>query len=99
MKERTYERKDENYIPLGINAGGIITSSHLLFIVTEICTSHLAAEILFLVNQGEGTAWEKNKWTPKTDVFLHVWIKNVIWRYWLVIKTLNTFSAIEKFLE
>ena len=22
--ERTYERKDENYIPLGINAGGII---------------------------------------------------------------------------
>ena len=23
--ERTYERKDENYIPIGINAGGIIT--------------------------------------------------------------------------
>ena len=24
MNERTYEQKDENYIPLAINAGGII---------------------------------------------------------------------------
>ena len=26
--ERTHERKDENYIPLGINAGGIITTGN-----------------------------------------------------------------------
>ena len=29
--ERTYEWKDENYIPLGINAGGIIIGSIDLF--------------------------------------------------------------------
>ena len=29
--ERTYERKEENYIPLGINAVGIITVSPELF--------------------------------------------------------------------
>ena len=27
MNERTYKRKDENYIPLSINAGGIIIRS------------------------------------------------------------------------
>ena len=30
MNERTYERKDENYIPLGINAGGVISTVQYL---------------------------------------------------------------------
>ena len=33
MEERTYELKDESYIPLGINAGGIIMK-----LFTNTCT-------------------------------------------------------------
>ena len=31
MNERTYKRKDENFISLGINAGGIIDLLKLLY--------------------------------------------------------------------